>query len=169
MDKLLVFGYGNPSRGDDALGPMAVDQLSEWQIRHRWNHLHLLTDYQLQIEHITDLEDQDLVVFIDADICCAPPFVVNTCAALNDQSYTSHALSPQALLGIYRHVHNEDPPPSYLIQIRGEQFELGEPLSIAAKSNLAATLTFIHQLCRYPVRGYAQSCCSNALRIPLDA
>lgn len=164
MHSLLVFGYGNPSRGDDALGPMAIDQLSKWQSRHHWNHLHLLTDFQLQIEHITDLEDQELVVFIDADVSCAPPFVVKPCNALNNHSYTSHAVSPQALLGLYQRVHNSEPPPSYLIHIRGERFEMGESLSKGAQSNLEAALDFIFELCRYPLRGYAQSWCQNALR-----
>ena len=46
---LLVFGYGNPSRGDDALGPALVD----WLRRQRRGgaEVELLTDFQLQIEH----------------------------------------------------------------------------------------------------------------------
>ncbi len=162
MDKLLIFGYGNLSRGDDALGPLVIETLLEWQQEHNWTHIQALTDYQLQIEHTLDLDNQDLVVFVDADVSCQTPFTVSICDPQVNHSYTSHALNPSALLAVYRQVHRINPPKSYTISIRGQRFGLGQPLSISAKKNLAAAITFIDELCRSSLLGHAQALCDNA-------
>jgi Ni,Fe-hydrogenase maturation factor len=52
--------------------------------------------------------------------------------------HTSHALSPEAVLATFARVHGADPPESWLLCVRGESFELGEPLSSAAARNLEA-------------------------------
>ena len=44
---VLVLTYGNPSRGDDALGTAMFDLLEE----NPPDNVDLLTDFQLQIEH----------------------------------------------------------------------------------------------------------------------
>ena len=49
-------------------------------------------------------------------------------------------LSPQALLQVYRELHDEDPPPCTLLALRGLRFELGEPPSAAALAHLVAAL-----------------------------
>ncbi len=55
-------------------------------------------------------------------------------------SFTTHALSPQALLQVFRAVQGSEPPPCTLLAIRGERFVLGEPPSPAALAHLAAAL-----------------------------
>ena len=50
--RALVFAWGNPSRGDDALGPALVERLEAARPAHpEWGELALLTDFQLQPEH----------------------------------------------------------------------------------------------------------------------
>ena len=58
----LIFTWGNPSRGDDALGPAMYDLLQNEDI----SGVDLLTDFQLQIEHAIDLEGRERVLFVDA-------------------------------------------------------------------------------------------------------
>jgi hypothetical protein len=41
---------------------------------------------------------------------------------------------------VYRDLHGSEPPPCTLLSIRGEHFELGEPLGTAAAAHLAAAL-----------------------------
>jgi hypothetical protein len=50
---LLVLAVGNPSRGDDALGPALLDALAALaaQGADRLGDIELLSDFQLQIEH----------------------------------------------------------------------------------------------------------------------
>ena len=53
---LLVLGVGNPSRGDDALGPLFIDRLGRALASEVSSvAVELLTDYHLQIEHALDL------------------------------------------------------------------------------------------------------------------
>ena len=141
---VLILACGNPSRGDDALGPLFLDRLAELQKQHDddWNDVELLTDFQLQIEHAVDLENRALALFVDASVSCPAPYQFTRLQPIRDSSYTSHALSPAAVLHVYQQINHAPPPPSFQLAIRGESFELGEPLSAAAKANLAAALAF---------------------------
>ena len=140
--KLLILGYGNPGRGDDALGPELVevinaDGLPGIECQH---------DMQLQVEYVTDLVDRELILFIDADASCDPPFHFSRISAEKDDSYTSHAMTPHAVLHAYRQVFGMDAPPAFLLRIRGYQFELGESLSEEASANLDAATLFTRKL-----------------------
>ncbi len=139
----LIFAWGNPSRGDDALGPLFLDGLAALAGTHRgWQGYEALTDFQLQIEHALDLQARPRLLFVDASIDCAAPFVLSHIQAARDASFSSHSLSPQALLQVYRDLEGKDPPPAQLLAIRGERFELGEGLSAAATAHLEAALAW---------------------------
>lgn len=145
---ILLFGYGNPSRGDDALGPLLVDCLQH-HVDHR--QVDLLTDFQLQVEHVLDLQHRELVIFADAAIGQSEAFKFTPLEARKDYSYSSHAMSPQALLLVYQNVTGYSPPPSYLLSIKAESFELGDNVSIPAAHNLREACDFIEQLLAKPL------------------
>lgn len=140
---LLVFGWGNASRGDDALGPLLVEQLQAALADAPG--IEFLDDYQLQPEHALDLLGRRQVLFVDASLRCRPPFEVSSVQAAQDRSVSTHALSPQALLAVYRQVHGAEPPPCTLLAIRGERFELGQPLTAAAQVHLGAALAWARE------------------------
>jgi hydrogenase maturation protease len=146
MPKLLIFGYGNLSRGDDALGPLLLERLEA----RRLPGVECLSDYQLQPEHALDIEGRDLILFIDAHLNCAPPFEFAPLQPARDPSFSSHAMSPQAVLQVYLDLHDEPPPPAFLLSIRGERFELGEGLTPQAQANLEAASRFAAALCARP-------------------
>ncbi len=133
---LLVFGWGNPSRGDDALGPLFVERIEAMNLPG----VECLTDFQLQVEHALDLHDRRRVLFVDASIAAAAPFTAERIEAAKDESFSTHAISPQSVLQVYRDLEDEEAPPCWLLAIRGERFELGEPPSDAAQQNLEAAL-----------------------------
>jgi hydrogenase maturation protease len=135
---ILVFGWGNPSRGDDALGPLFVERIEALGLPG----VECLTDFQLQVEHALDLRDRRAVLFVDASISASEPFEVGKIEARADASFTSHALSPQAVLHVYAEIDDEVPPPCLLLAIRGDSFELGEPLSPAAQAHLEAAIAW---------------------------
>ena len=148
---LLILAVGNPSRGDDALGPLFLERLAELRGQCDKNDdIELLTDFQLQIEHAVDLEGRALALFVDASVSCPPPFQFTRLQPARDTSYTSHALSPAAVLHVYQQINRVPPPPAFQLAIRGESFELGEPLSVPAEANLAAALVFAEQLLAMP-------------------
>lgn len=129
---ILVIGIGNPSRGDDALGPACIARFEQA----RPQGVELLTDYQLQIEHALDLDGRELVIFVDASVAAGAPFRLETVGEEAGRPAFSHALSPAQLLGVYRLVHRCAPPAAQVLAIRGYAFELGAPLSEAARANL---------------------------------
>jgi len=142
----LVIGYGNPSRGDDALGPMAIEAVERLAAAHpEWGEVEVLTDFQLQVEFVTDLVGRKRIVFIDAAASGPEPCSIEPLQAERDASFTSHAVSPASLLAAFRSFQGEDAPPSYLLGIRGYAFDLGAPLSAGAQRNLDAALAMLEQ------------------------
>ena len=139
---LLVLGWGNLSRGDDALGPLFVAGLDAQLPAALSGEVEFLDDYQLQIEHALDLGCRQHVLFVDASLSCAAPFEAHSVNAMRDTSFTSHALSPAALLQVYEDLEGTPPPPATLVAIRGEAFELGAPMSPGAQAHLLAALVW---------------------------
>ena len=145
---ILIFAIGNESRGDDALAPLLVRGMEDWlDTAGLVGRVELIEDYQLQVEHVTDLLDRSAVLFVDADISCIEPFHFSEIAAAKDSSYTSHVLTPFALLHTYRQVYGTDAPPAFLLRIRGYGFELGNPLSDRAAANMAAAMERVREWC----------------------
>jgi hydrogenase maturation protease len=144
---LLIFGYGNPSRGDDALGPAFIERIEALQPAHpEWTKVDLLTDFQIQVEHALDIRGRELVILVDASITADAPFSYERLSSGGDPAYTTHIMLPQTLLTVYETVTGEPPPPVYLLGIRGEDFELGKPLSAAASANLESAIVFMVDL-----------------------
>ena len=135
---LLVLAWGNPSRGDDALGPLCIERLRALAVSAA--RVEYLEDFQLQIEHALDLVGRKRVLLVDASRACPAPFEVTRVQPARDASLNSHALTPAALLQVYAELRNEPPPPCTLLAIRGERFELGEPPGSSALVNLDAAV-----------------------------
>jgi Ni,Fe-hydrogenase maturation factor len=118
---VLVLTWGNPSRGDDALGPALYDLLMQHKSETgELDHVDVFTDFQLQIEHAVDIEKRQLVIFV-----------------------ASHAMSPASVLAVYQQVKQENPPPAFLLTIRAYEFGLGKEMSSHARANLEAAFSFI--------------------------
>jgi hydrogenase maturation protease len=139
---LLVLGWGNVSRGDDALGQLCVAALRESLPAHLRGQVEFLEDYQLQIEFALDLVGRARVLFVDASLDCKAPFEARSVSARRDSSISSHALSPEALLQVFTDMQGCAPPPAMLLAIRGEAFGLGEPVGAAAQAHLAAAVAW---------------------------
>jgi hydrogenase maturation protease len=144
---LLVFAIGNESRGDDALAPLLVRQLQADGVT---DQIEVIEDFQLQVEHVTDLCGRSAVLFIDADMSCDAPFQFSEITAAQDNSYTSHAMTPFALLHTYRQVYGIDAPASHLLRVRGYGFELGESLSKEATENLKQAMEKVRDWLEVP-------------------
>lgn len=137
---LLVFAWGNASRGDDALGPLFVQELRA-TLGGRAD-VECLDDYQLQVEHALDLVGRERVLFVDASLNCAAPFEATALQARADASVSSHALSPQALLHVYAQLNAGPAPGCTLLAIRGQQFGLGQVPGALALQHLQAALAW---------------------------
>lgn len=136
----LVFAWGNPSRGDDGLGPaFAAAVEAAYAAEIAAGALEVLTDFQLQVEHALDLRGRRRVWFVDATKEQVP-FLLRRLEAARDESFTTHALSPAALLHTLQRIDPGAAPDCWLLTIGGERFELGEPLSPRATEHLALAI-----------------------------
>ena len=146
-EPLVVIGYGNPGRGDDALGPESLRRLQALQAeRPGWPAIEFIEDLQLNPEYAVDLVDRQLVLFIDADVSCPSPFTFTRLQAARDATYSSHVMSPAAVVHVYEEVYGREAPPAFLLSVRGEAFELGAAMSDHAKANLEEACRFCEQL-----------------------
>jgi len=140
---VLLIGYGNPARGDDGLGPRCLELMQSGQQGHR---VDTITDYQLQVEHALDLMHRRQVIFIDASITVGSAFRLTPVHPARDNSYTSHAMSPAAVLAVYEQICDQALPEVNLLSIQGYEFEFGTPISARAQENLHQAVSFLRQL-----------------------
>jgi hydrogenase maturation protease len=151
--RLVVFGWGNESRGDDGIGPALLRRIEAGDFRG----VRTIEDYQLQIEHALDLDDAEMVLFIDAARSGPAPFGFQEVAARCEITPSTHALSPEALLDIYARVLKTPPPPAFVLGVRGESFELGEGLSAQGQLRFEESWRFVRALMEKPELKYWRS------------
>jgi len=154
--RLVVLGWGNDARGDDALGPLLTRRLVE-----RFPDLDVIEDYQLQIEHALDLEGFDAALFIDAARHLVEPFAFREIGPSATRTPTTHALTPEAVLQVYADVLRRAPPPAFLLALRGTSFELGEGLSAGGAEALARASDFCEALLASRTLADWRRSCSN--------
>ncbi|MFM8342885.1 MAG: hydrogenase maturation protease [Methylomonas sp.] len=147
IQPILLLGYGNPSRGDDAVGPLLLEAIAE-QIDP--TQVELITDFQLQIEHALDMQHRQLVLFIDASVACETGFSFTELYVAKDNSYSTHAISPAAVLDVYQTVNKQSPPASFLLTIQAQQFELGSGLSELTTHYFKIACELVIQLLKQP-------------------
>ena len=145
---VVVIAVGNPSRGDDAIGPELAARLEAEALPE----VEVIIDYQLQVEHALDLEGRRLAVFVDASVSAPAPCSVEVAHPGRDASHSTHSLSPAAVLETFVRCTGRQPPPAWVLAVRGERFELGEPLSPAARAHLEAAWQRLRSLATEPPR-----------------
>ena len=145
----VVFAVGNPSRGDDAIGPLLCGRLARWlENEGLAGGFELIEDFQLQIEHALDLQGRELALFIDAGTGTPAPCTFRRITPATGIAHSTHALPPEAVLHVFRQTEGGEPPPAFVLCVRGEEFELGEPLTAAAVTHADATWALLQSLCR---------------------
>ena len=102
----------------------------------------------MQIEHALDLDGAELALFVDAARGGPSPFAFAEIYAQTGHAHTTHALAPEAVLEVFQRVRSRAPPPAFALAVRGESFELGEPLSADGAERLEAAWRFIGELMR---------------------
>jgi hydrogenase maturation protease len=140
---VLVLAVGNPSRGDDAIGPELAARLEAAALPG----VEVITEFQLQVENALDLVGRERVIFVDAGTGTQAPFELRRVTAATDFLHTSHALSPAAVLAVFQRLNAAAVPESWLLCIRGEVFDLGEQLTSSAVGHIEAAWPALLRLC----------------------
>jgi len=177
MARVLLIGYGNTLRGDDALGPMAVERLRplladlasatgsavspEVELEHC---------YQLAPELAAQLAAVDLVIFVDAAAEGKPGLVrverlspqSSDAASSTHAASLTHHVQPAALLGLTIALYGRAPE-AILVTGAGANFESGEGLSEYGSAALNEVCRLVPSLVRdflHPFRPAAAAGCS---------
>ena len=139
VDRILVLAYGNPGRQDDGLGPALAERLAE----HDLPGVRVESDLQLQLEDVTRIAEHDVVVFADATVSGPGPFSFRRTQPGGSISFTTHSVSPAALLTLARE-HFQAEPAGWVLAVRGYAFEgFGDGLSEKAAANLDDAARFL--------------------------
>jgi hydrogenase maturation protease len=145
--RVLVLGYGNPAREDDALGPMVAERISEMGI----DGVDVDCDYQLAVEDAHAVAEHDAVVFVDAAVEGPEPFSwrkleppgEHSGVAAGVESFSTHALSSAGVLALARELFHSRAP-AYELGIRGYSFRMFcEKATAQAERNSALALRFL--------------------------
>ena len=139
--RILVYGYGNPGRQDDGLGYNFIKEIEKKNIPN----LDVDFNYQLNIEDANTISDYDIVVFVDASFRVAVDFSFEPLLPSKEIQFTTHAMSAQSVLHLCKQVYHKSPE-SYLFEIKGYEWELGEGLTTNSKVALFKALRFFECL-----------------------
>ena len=137
--RILVIGYGNPGRRDDGLGPAFAARLEALRLPG----VTVESDYQLAIEHAHLVAQHDIVVFADAaaDVDGESPFYLRPVQPAPEDCYSSHSVSPQAVLRLTDQCFGVRPS-GWLLGIRPlDLASFAEGLTPEAEANLLAAMT----------------------------
>ena len=139
---ILIYGYGNPGRQDDGLGPA----LSE-EIRRLGSPL-VETDanYQLNIEDAALIAQRRAVLFVDASVEeDVETFRVRRVIPSDRISFSTHHVGPETVLHLCE-LGFGGTSAVWLMSVRGYYFDYVESLSDRATHNMGEALDFIKLL-----------------------
>jgi hydrogenase maturation protease len=149
--KILVYGYGNPGRRDDGLGPEFITRVEDWIKENRIDYVFTDSNYQLNIEDASTIQDFDIVIFVDATIEEIRDFDMVKVEPSEKVNFTMHAMDPSFVLDLCLKIY-EKAPEVYLLKIKGYDFELKEGITENAAENLLLAFTYIKKILLHPER-----------------
>jgi len=149
VKKILIYGYGNPGRQDDGLGNAFIQRLEEWANEKQLTGFEFDSNYQLNIEDAANIAGKDLVVFVDASEEEIEDFILTPVNEATKVTFTTHAASPGYIVNLCRELYNKIPA-TYMLHIRGYEWEFKEGLSAKAENNLEKSLENLKEKLKNP-------------------
>jgi len=131
IGRVIVFGYGNPWRQDDGVGPLLAERIADW-LRERGVEAEAEIDHQLLPEAAERLAGRDLALFCDADLRDHPGGFrfERVLPEERPEGLNLHTVGVGWFLGLARTL-GIDPPEARLISVSGDSFDLTDSLSEA--------------------------------------
>ena len=143
--RILFYGYGNPGRQDDALGIKLAENIEHWVQEKNIPNVEVDYNYQLNIEDSERISRSDIVIFADASIEEIDDFVFTTVTPDNSTiEFSMHAVSPAFVLDLCEKLYGKHPD-TYLLHIKGYEWEFTEQLTEDALLNLAKATEFMKE------------------------
>lgn len=133
--KILLYGYGNPGRQDDALGILLSGKIEAWIKENHYLNITTDQNYQLNIEDAEYISNFDLVIFLDASIEEINSVLIEPVVPDLRTDFSMHSVTPSFVLGLCHQIF-KNVPEAYQLHIRGYKYDFMKPLSQKAKENL---------------------------------
>ncbi len=141
---ILVIGYGNELRGDDAVGPQIAEIVESWQSPQ----VRAFARHQLTPDLAEPLAAAQTAIFVDASIEAPSAGVqAHIIIPAAPEPGLGHTGDPRALLALTQALYGRCPQ-TWLITIPATRFDFGAPLSPAAQQGKAEALRHIRRLIR---------------------
>jgi hydrogenase maturation protease len=143
MSDMLIYGIGNPARGDDGIGPYCVQainqQLSRISLPFR---VTAQAIYHLTIDNLSEAVGFAQIIIFDATM--AHDVANFTCQQIIPQArqqFTTHLLTPEEFLFSLQKLFDCHPA-MHLFSIKGYAWDLTDNLSPRAKINADKAIKF---------------------------
>jgi len=141
--KVLVYGYGNPGRQDDALGNEMIEKIKEWATKNHFTNIETESNYQLNVEDAELISKKDVVVFVDASQEDIREFKFKHLKPSAEKvEFSMHAVSPEYVLHVCKDLFGKTPK-SCQMAIKGYAWELQEGLTDNARLNLEQAFQYL--------------------------
>lgn len=146
MNKILIYGYGNPGRQDDGIGERFVKLIDEWIEQEHLTGISTDCNYQLNIEDAATIADFDIVVFVDASVVEEVEVFKLETIQPNDATieFTMHAVSTSFVVDLCQKLYNKHPE-AYVLHIKAYEFDFIEEITPQAAENLNAAFKFLKE------------------------
>ncbi len=135
LPKILIYGYGNPGRQDDALGILLIGKFETWLIENKYSFIDTDQNYQLNIEDAESISKYDLVIFLDASVEEIKSVLIEPVYPDLKTDFSMHSVTPAFVLALSQQVFHRSPE-TYQMHIRGYKYKFMEPVSKEAERNL---------------------------------
>lgn len=142
--KIIVYGYGNPGRQDDGLGVALAENIEKWVKENNLENIFTDSNYQLNIEDAEIISNYDIVIFADASTEPDVKDIAFTEVETSDASieFTMHAVSPAFVVDLCNKIYHRKPK-TFLLHIKGYEWELSEGITDKGTQNLTVAIGFL--------------------------
>ena len=140
--KILIYGYGNPGRQDDGLGVLLVEQINTWIELEGYTFIETDSNYQLNIEDASVINEKDLVIFADASKEDLEYYSFTEILPDAKVDFTMHHVSPSFVLHLSQEIYGKIPD-TFLIHVKGYEWEFMKEPTKKALDNLNRAIVFL--------------------------
>jgi hydrogenase maturation protease len=141
MIPVLVIGFGNDLRGDDAVGRHVARAVASWECPG----VRVLDMHQLTPELAEPLSGADQAIFVDACMSDSDRSVhLRSLETIGVENLTSHGCDPEWLLALTSELYGRRPK-SWLLTVPVFETELAQGLSSPARALVAEALSRIEE------------------------
>ena len=142
--RILIYGYGNTGRQDDALGVLVAEDTQKFLHKSPFQGVDVEVNFQLNIEDAATISNYDLVIFVDASQENIEDLLFIPVEPSDKVEFSMHAVSPGFVVKLCEDIYSRVPQ-SYILHVKGYKFGFLKKMTRKAENNLEKANTFLQQ------------------------